>query len=97
MPYRSTLEGAARQELIERCLQETDRLYRAHHHGKLLLVTSDSVSFLETISSRFNYVRIIPGKVVHMDFSTNEPPGTRCTGAVLANELHALATFPTKK
>lgn len=72
----STLEGAARQELIERCLQETDRLYRAHHHGKLLLVTSDSVSFLETISSRFNYVRIIPGKVVHMDFSTNETTET---------------------
>lgn len=72
----STLEGETRQQLIERCLEETDRLYRAHHDGSILLVTSDSVSFLETISSRFSYVRIIPGKVVHMDFSTNETTGT---------------------
>ena len=38
--------------------------------GQKILVTSDSITFLKTIRKQKNYVSIIPGKVVHMNYTS---------------------------
>ena len=56
--------------MINKCANEVKKI-RNHYNGYNILVTSDSKTFLEYISKEEN-VFIIPGKVVHITFSTNE-------------------------
>lgn len=58
------------KELIEKCINKVEELYVLYHSGQKILVTSDSITFLETIKKQKNYVSIIPGKVVHMDYTS---------------------------
>lgn len=66
-----TLNETERVLLINKCATEVDRLHNLRCSNKLVLITSDSSTFLQVIAHRFKYVRIIPGKVVHMDYTEN--------------------------
>lgn len=57
--------------LIQRCINKVQELHDSKHMNKLILVTSDSTMFLQIISNKLDFVRIIPGKVVHMDHTSD--------------------------
>ncbi len=65
--YRTISEKAEREKLIQMALEELEKIHDENPEKKVL-VTSDSISFLEE-ASRKNYVYVIPGKVEHMDFT----------------------------
>lgn len=65
------LDSEAREALIATCEGKIDALYKEGYFStKKVLVTSDSVSFLEVMRKK-DYVYTIPGKMEHMDFTTN--------------------------
>ncbi len=66
-----TLSEKEQAVLIEKCISKVEELQKEKHPDTIVLVTSDSGRFLQTIVSRLDYVRIIPGKVVHMDHTDN--------------------------
>lgn len=66
------LSPQAREQLMQTCVDKVEEIRRLRHPSAKILVTSDSVTFLETISSQKPYVAIIPGKVVHMDYTEGE-------------------------
>ena len=66
-----TLSLNEQKVLIKKCINKVKELHTNNHKDKLVLVTSDSITFLQTISKEFNFVRIIPGKVVHMDHTSD--------------------------
>ena len=68
----TTLEPAAQQELIDRCINKIEELHRAIPDKKVL-VTADSNRFLEEASRRLDFVYVVHGKVAHMDWSENIP------------------------
>jgi hypothetical protein len=55
-----------RESLIFKCIEKLDSFHKNYSTIKFL-VTSDSVTFLDIVS-KLEYVHIIEGKVVHMDF-----------------------------
>ena len=59
-------DEAEKKNLVERCLACIEKLY-IETTGRIL-VTSDSSSFLQEAASRFSYVYIMPGSVVHIDY-----------------------------
>lgn len=68
-----TLTIQAQDSLIKRCINKVNELRNNKHSNKLILVTSDSTTFLQIICSKLDFVRIIPGKVVHMDHTSDAP------------------------
>lgn len=66
-----TLPAEEREALIERCLQKVDEVHSERCPERLVLITSDSVTFLRTARERLPYVRTISGQIVHMDFTLN--------------------------
>lgn len=58
------------KELVERCINKVEELHVLYHSKQKILVTSDSITFLETIKKQKEYVSIIPGEVVHMDYTS---------------------------
>lgn len=65
------LSTSEQETLIGKCIKKVDELHRLHHPNDIVLLTSDSGKFLQRIVAKYDYVRIIPGKVVHMDHTTN--------------------------
>lgn len=65
------LSASEQEALIGKCINKVDELHRVHHPNDIVLVTSDSGKFLQKIVQKLEYVRIIPGKVVHMDHTAN--------------------------
>ena len=66
-----TLPIAKREELILRCKQKIKDVYYSNCSNNMsekVLVTSDSTSFLARLTD-LPFVKIIPGKVVHMDYT----------------------------
>lgn len=61
-----TLSAQQREPYIQRCIKTVEHLHEMH--PCTILVTSDSVTFLDRIKA-LHYVYIIPGKVVHMGFT----------------------------
>lgn len=59
-----------RQTLIERCLKRLETLRREEFPYHLVLITSDSTTFLRQAEA-LPWVRTIPGKVVHMDYTAD--------------------------
>lgn len=57
--------------LIKKCICKVKKLHDERHPDNKILVTSDSGRFLQEITKQLDYVRIIPGKVVHMDHTAN--------------------------
>ena len=65
------LSTSEQEALIGKCINKVDELHRINHPNDIVLVTSDSGKFLQKIVQKLDYVRIIPGKVVHMDHTAN--------------------------
>lgn len=57
--------------LIKKCIDKVKELHTERHPDNKILVTSDSGRFLQKITKQLDFVRIIPGKVVHMDHTAN--------------------------
>lgn len=64
-----TLLEKEREKYIQRCLSIIKKQYESSH-GKKMLITSDSSTFLKR-ASEFPYVYTIPGDVVHIGFTYN--------------------------
>lgn len=59
------------EALVKRCIEKVKKLHDERHPDNKILVTSDSGRFLQEITKQLDFVRIIPGKVVHMDHTAN--------------------------
>lgn len=66
-----TLSPKEQDLLIQDCINKVNELHTNRHRNKLILVTSDSTTFLQAISQTLDFVRIIPGKIVHMDHTSD--------------------------
>ncbi|MDO4163121.1 MAG: hypothetical protein Q4D56_01865 [Bacteroides sp.] len=69
--YFPTLSPEEGKRLMQTCIDKVDEIHSLRHPDAKVLVTSDSVTFLETVQRQLAYVDIIPGKVVHVDFTLN--------------------------
>lgn len=56
--------------LIKKCVDKVEELHYRLFPNEQILVTADSVTFLNEIN-KLDYVYIIPGRVVHMDHTAN--------------------------
>lgn len=64
-----TLTETAQESLMEDAAHEIEHIYRKQKKRYPILLTSDSVRFLEYVSRKASYVHIISGRMVHMDYS----------------------------
>lgn len=71
--YKSISDQSQRQALMDICLDSINDIMK-RHPGRKILVTSDSVTFLEK-ASRIENVFIIPGTLVHIDGNREVLPG----------------------
>lgn len=62
-----TLTEEAREKYIQRCIGLVEKEHETKTGGKIL-VTSDSITFLNRVS-KLPYVYVIPGEVVHIGFT----------------------------
>ncbi len=62
-----TLPENEREQYIQRCVNVIEKAHETHPE-KRLLVTSDSITFLNRVSG-LPYVYVIPGEVVHVGFT----------------------------
>ncbi len=72
-PQFLVLSSEDAQNLIDRCVNQVDRLYRRMPEKKRFLVTSDSERFLQYVSKRLDFVYVVSGPLAHMDWSENIP------------------------
>ena len=73
--YKTLSDKSERQKLIVKALEELENIH-AENIGMRVLVTSDSISFLEE-AARKSYVYVIPGKIEHMDFTDTDTNHTQ--------------------
>ena len=57
------------QRLMDRCVDKIRELHASEAPGKLVLLTSDSTRFLNYAAGCLDFVRFIPGDVVHIDYA----------------------------
>ncbi len=67
------LPPVEREALINKCIAKVEEMkdLLLCNGAKYILVTSDSVTFTEAISKGRDYIRTIPGKVVHIDYTAD--------------------------
>lgn len=65
-----TLSEEDRVSLIDKCIQKIQELHETQFQGRKILCTSDSITFLSEVD-KLPYVSVIPGKVVHMDHTSD--------------------------
>lgn len=65
------LSPQKREELVTKCIGKIEQIHRTQAPSRLVLVTSESATFLQRAATALPYVRIISGKVVHMDYTPN--------------------------
>ena len=63
------LSDIEQQELVAKCHEQLNKLH-INNPNSVILVTADSGKFLESIKD-LSYIYVIPGKVVHMDYTEN--------------------------
>lgn len=63
------LSEVERETLIEKCITKVHELRERNHPNERVLITSDSITFLQRVEASLPYVFTIPGKVVHMDYT----------------------------
>lgn len=68
--FKSLETENAKEDLIGKCLDAVKNLAE-QYPGKKILVTSDSAAFLSRVSA-YDYVYVIPGKVVHLGSEAGE-------------------------
>lgn len=73
--YKTLKENHERQDLIDKALCELEKIHEENKDMRIL-VTSDSISFLEKAACK-HYVYVIPGKIEHMDFSDSDKNHTQ--------------------
>ncbi|MBQ7471813.1 MAG: hypothetical protein IJS97_05230 [Prevotella sp.] len=61
------------QKLMERCVEQIEKLHDKLKEKRRFLVTSDSVRFLKYASERLDYVYVVSGSLAHMDWTENIP------------------------
>lgn len=64
------LESDERIILIKKCVDKVKELHHRLFSNEQILVTADSITFLNEIN-KLDYVSIIPGRVVHMDHTAD--------------------------
>ena len=67
--YKPLDSEEEKQEYIKKCIDKVNEIHGRHPNMKIL-VTSDSARFLEEVK-KLQYVHVIPGKVVHLYFTTD--------------------------
>ena len=67
--YKELDTEEEKQEYIRKCICKVEEIH-GKHPDKKMLVTSDSARFLGE-AKKLPYVHIIPGKLVHMQFTTD--------------------------
>lgn len=65
-----TLSVDEQKKLVEKVIDKVKSLHEGLYAGTQILCTSDSITFLQEVD-KLPYVHIIPGKVVHMDHTTD--------------------------
>lgn len=70
-PGYKILTEADGKKLIQRCIDKIAELHETYYKERQILCTSDSITFLQAVVSQLSYVHIIPGKVVHMDHTSD--------------------------
>lgn len=73
--YKTLNKAEERQKLIRKALEELDKIHNENPENRVL-VTSDSISFLEEAAKK-SYVYVIPGKIEHMDFTDSDSDHTQ--------------------
>ena len=68
--FKSLEDRDAKENLIDKCLSAVKGLAE-RYPGQKILVTSDSATFLSRVSA-FDFVYVIPGKVVHLGSEAGE-------------------------
>lgn len=63
-----TLDVNDRDRLITRCINKIKEIHRKDN--RKILCTSDSYTFLQEVS-KLDFVYVIPGKIVHIDYTEN--------------------------
>lgn len=58
--------------LINKCIEKVKEIHNIYYKDKQILVTSDSITFLNEIN-KLDFITIISGKVVHMDHTSDAP------------------------
>lgn len=64
-----------RELLIRKCLEQINLIHQREAPDSLVLITSESTTFLQRALKELPYVRIIQGEIVHMDYTTNASYG----------------------
>jgi hypothetical protein len=64
------LNNREQEKLIERCILKIKEIKKTMDASQLLLITSDSGKFLSDVK-KLDYVRIVPGRIVHMSYTTD--------------------------
>lgn len=65
---RNPLPEGEREQLIEKCIHQIEIIRRKAPHHEMVVVTSDSSTFISRVSD-LPYVYIIPGTIGHMTFA----------------------------
>lgn len=63
---RKPLTEQAQTALIDECINQIEQIHHKHPESKIL-VTSDSLKFLDQATSRLPYTYTIPGNIAHID------------------------------
>lgn len=71
------LPPEARRQLMERSLRAIETIHSSLRDGLPLLLTSDSVGFLDFATARLPYVHRVPGSLTHMDYESHSPAGAQ--------------------
>ncbi len=65
------LSPKEQDELMGNALAEIEKIYRSQKVKLPILLTSESVRFLDYATQRAPYIHRVPGELVHMDWSSN--------------------------
>lgn len=71
-----TLDDVDKKVLIKKCIDTILRIYDTRKLRGKVLVTSDSVTFLNEVSKALDFVYVIPGRISHMDYKSDNNDNT---------------------
>lgn len=66
-----TLSPQEQEILIQKCIRMADKLHAEKHPNMPVLITSDSITFLQRIQKELSYAFTIEGEIVHIDYTPN--------------------------
>lgn len=66
------LDDSDKTKLIGRCDHFVNEVRQKHSTINKILITSDSSSYLKHVKEKYDFVYIIPGEVLHVDYTDND-------------------------